>query len=476
MVNCNPETVSTDYDTSDRLYFEPLDAEAVLAVLRARAAASASCIQFGGQTPLKLAARDRGGRLPDPRHAVRRGRPRRGPRALRPARRRARHPLPGWGMADDADEAVRGRRADRLSGARAAVVRARRPRDARLLHERGGARGDGAVDGRGARRPLPRERGRDRRRRALRRHRHLHRRGDAARRGGRRPLGRLGVRAAGAVARPGDGPRSATSCGGSARALGVVGLLNVQLAVAGRRPLRARGEPARVAHGAVRLEGDRHQSRRRGVPPRGGRAHRRARAAAGAAAGAGERQGRRAPVRALPRRRSGARAGDALDRRGDGERARLPDRVREGGARGRPSAAARGRGVPLGPRRRQAGDRCRSPRRSPGSASSSSRPAARRRRCAARVIDGASEIDKGEAGRRADPQAALSISSSTRRRAATRARDGYAIREAALASRIPCITTLAGAATAVHAIAGARAEQPLSLQERIELEAVGACA
>ena len=38
MVNCNPETVSTDYDTSDRLYFEPLDAEEVLAVLRARAA------------------------------------------------------------------------------------------------------------------------------------------------------------------------------------------------------------------------------------------------------------------------------------------------------------------------------------------------------------------------------------------------------------------------------------------------------
>ena len=42
MVNCNPETVSTDYDTSDRLYFEPLDAAGVLAVLRARAARRAS--------------------------------------------------------------------------------------------------------------------------------------------------------------------------------------------------------------------------------------------------------------------------------------------------------------------------------------------------------------------------------------------------------------------------------------------------
>jgi carbamoyl-phosphate synthase large subunit len=54
MVNCNPETVSTDYDTSDRLYFEPLDEEAVLDVLR-REQAVGVCIQFGGQTPLKLA-------------------------------------------------------------------------------------------------------------------------------------------------------------------------------------------------------------------------------------------------------------------------------------------------------------------------------------------------------------------------------------------------------------------------------------
>jgi carbamoyl-phosphate synthase large subunit len=54
MVNCNPETVSTDYDTSDRLYFEPLDAEAVLAVCE-REQPEGVVIQFGGQTPLKLA-------------------------------------------------------------------------------------------------------------------------------------------------------------------------------------------------------------------------------------------------------------------------------------------------------------------------------------------------------------------------------------------------------------------------------------
>jgi carbamoyl-phosphate synthase large subunit len=51
--------------------------------------------------------------------------------------------------------------------------------------------------------------------------------------------------------------------------------------------------------------------------------------------------------------------------------------------------------------------------------------------------------------------------------------DGYAIREAALAARISCITTPSGAAAAVHAIAGARREEALSLQERIAAEAVG---
>ncbi|MDQ3570080.1 MAG: carbamoyl-phosphate synthase large subunit, partial [Actinomycetota bacterium] len=68
MVNCNPETVSTDYDTSDRLYFEPLTAEDVLNVIEAEQAAATSgggrlegvIVSMGGQTPLKLA-----GRLPE---------------------------------------------------------------------------------------------------------------------------------------------------------------------------------------------------------------------------------------------------------------------------------------------------------------------------------------------------------------------------------------------------------------------------
>ena len=58
MVNCNPETVSTDYDTSDRLYFEPLTEEDVLEIVRkeeTNGKVKGVIVQFGGQTPLKLA-------------------------------------------------------------------------------------------------------------------------------------------------------------------------------------------------------------------------------------------------------------------------------------------------------------------------------------------------------------------------------------------------------------------------------------
>ena len=58
MVNCNPETVSTDYDTSDRLYFEPLTAEDVIEIVRveqSKGRVLGVIVQFGGQTPLNLA-------------------------------------------------------------------------------------------------------------------------------------------------------------------------------------------------------------------------------------------------------------------------------------------------------------------------------------------------------------------------------------------------------------------------------------
>jgi carbamoyl-phosphate synthase large subunit len=105
MVNCNPETVSTDYDTSDRLYFEPLDAESVLAVCD-RERPEGVVIQFGGQTPLKLARaiEDAGYRiLGTPFGAVDLAEDRERFAGLLRA-----HDLrsPAWGMADSPEEAV----------------------------------------------------------------------------------------------------------------------------------------------------------------------------------------------------------------------------------------------------------------------------------------------------------------------------------------------------------------------------------
>jgi carbamoyl-phosphate synthase large subunit len=106
MVNCNPETVSTDYDTSDRLYFEPLDAESVLAVCD-RERPAGVVIQFGGGTPLKLArAIEAAGYtiLGTPYDAVDLAEDRERFAGLLRA-----HDLrsPAWGMADSSEDAVR---------------------------------------------------------------------------------------------------------------------------------------------------------------------------------------------------------------------------------------------------------------------------------------------------------------------------------------------------------------------------------
>ena len=133
MVNCNPETVSTDYDTADRLYFEPLTAEDVLEVVE-REQPVGVVVQFGGQTPLKLARR-----------LVETGVPILGtsPAAIDLAEDRERfgdllaRARPARSRLGDRGRRRGGRRrrrAHRLPGARAPVLRARRPGDARLLH------------------------------------------------------------------------------------------------------------------------------------------------------------------------------------------------------------------------------------------------------------------------------------------------------------------------------------------------------
>jgi carbamoyl-phosphate synthase large subunit len=105
MVNCNPETVSTDYDTSDRLYFEPLGLEEVLAVCD-REQPDGVVIQFGGQTPLKLARglEEAGYRiLGTPYDAVDLAEDRERFAALC---RQLRIDVPPWGIAESASEAI----------------------------------------------------------------------------------------------------------------------------------------------------------------------------------------------------------------------------------------------------------------------------------------------------------------------------------------------------------------------------------
>ena len=143
MVNCNPETVSTDYDTSDRLYFEPLVLEDVLAVYNHEAQSGAKIgmiVQFGGQTPLNLAQRLRAAGVPIIGTS---------PESIDLAEDRKRFGKLLEDLEDSAaggrhgDQRGRGagrRRAHRLSGAGAAQLRAWRPRDGDCLRRRGSGR------------------------------------------------------------------------------------------------------------------------------------------------------------------------------------------------------------------------------------------------------------------------------------------------------------------------------------------------
>ena len=266
MVNCNPETVSTDYDTSNRLYFEPLGAEEVLEIC-ARELPAGVVIQFGGQTPLKLAREieAEGWRiLGTPFDAVDLAEDRE--RFAAPLRRARRsRSLLGDGRGLRACGLRRG--GDRVSGARAPLLRAGRPQHAGLLRRPGRCRGGGIRRAR-ARRPLPRGRDRDRRRRALRRSRHLRRRGHGARRRGRNPLRRLVLCAAGAVAHAGDCGRDR---GDREKARARARRRRPRQRAAGgrrRRGLRHRGEPAGLADRALRQQGDGYQSRRGRLPAR----------------------------------------------------------------------------------------------------------------------------------------------------------------------------------------------------------------
>ena len=208
MINCNPETVSTDYDTSDRLYFEPLTLEDVLGVCEVEKPEGV-VVQFGGQTPLKLAAglHEAGLTILGTEH--RRDRPRRGPLALRrrcstaSATRRRRTPTAqsedeALEIAPDVGFPLLVRPSYVLGGRAMEIVYSVAGLEEYLERVGLRARRDDLP------RPVPRGLDRGRRRRAVRRDRRVDRRDHAARRGGRDPLGRLRLRAAAARARRRD--------------------------------------------------------------------------------------------------------------------------------------------------------------------------------------------------------------------------------------------------------------------------------
>ena len=299
MVNCNPETVSTDYDTSDRLYFEPLTLEDVLGDRRGRAARGRDRpVRRPDAAEARRRARARGRAAA--RHPARRDRPRGGPRPLRRAARassasrrrrtrprtRARRRWPprravGFPLLVRPSYVLGGRAMEIVYSARRA---ARLPAPRALRRRAAALRPDAAPHGGtpGARdlpRPLPRERDRGRRRRDLRRRGRLDRRDHAARRGGRHPLGRLGVRAAAALARRRDARRDPA---GHARhrARARHGRADQRPVRRARRgPLRDRGQPARVADRPVRLQGDRPAAGQARLPGDARREARRPRAA-----------------------------------------------------------------------------------------------------------------------------------------------------------------------------------------------------
>ncbi len=136
MINCNPETVSTDYDTSDRLYFEPLTHEDVLAVIEQE---NPEGVDRPVRGPDAAAARQgaRGGGREAARHTGRRDRPGRGPRPLRSAAAQARDCAPALRDRAQRRGGAGDRRSGRLPAAGPAFLRARRPGDGDLLLARG---------------------------------------------------------------------------------------------------------------------------------------------------------------------------------------------------------------------------------------------------------------------------------------------------------------------------------------------------
>ena len=351
MVNCNPETVSTDYDTSDRLYFEPLSPEEVLAVLD-REQPLGVVTQFGGQTPLRLARHIEAAGykiLGTPHAAIDLAEDRELFGALA---RELGVRCPPWFTVESVDEALVAAREigfpvlvrpSYVLGGRAMRIC---DDDDDLRAAMGAVSGPVLID-RFVENAVEID-------------------VDALCDGTDVYIGAVMQHVEEAGVHSGDSscvlPAQSLTLANALEvehvvkrlgpALGVVGLLNVQLAIADSvvYVLEANPRASRTVPFASKATGVNLVAAACRLAH--GERHRRPRARPAAPDG-GQRQGSRAPVRPLPRRRPGARPRDALDGRGDGDRLRPADRVREGRARRRAAVASLGRRVPLGPRRRQ---------------------------------------------------------------------------------------------------------------------------
>jgi carbamoyl-phosphate synthase large subunit len=473
MVNCNPETVSTDYDTSNRLYFEPLGVEEVLSILE-REQPHGVVIQFGGQTPLKLArAIEAAGFrvLGTPFEAI----------DLAEDRERFGALLaslgircPEWGMAETADEAVAiaerisypvllrpsyvlGGRAMRVCYDADAVRDALRVADARVLIDRFVENAieidvDALADGEdcyiGAVMQHVEEAG-------------VHS-GDSA-----CVLPAPSLSAA-------QEKEIMETVRAIARGLGVVGLLNVQLAVADGAvfvleanprasrtvPFASKATGVNLVRAACRLVAG-ERLRDLDLPAE----HPPAQVSVKAAVLPFHRFPGSDPVLGPEMRATGEVMASAAD---------LPTAFAKAErAAGRPLPTAgtvflsvrdadKPSLVPVAAALAGLGFRLVATNGTAATLEAAGLEIERVRKVTEEGL-GATVVDLVRRGR-----CDLVINTPQGRGART---DGYAIREAAMVNRVPCITTVSGAAAAVHAIASARTEVALSLQERIEHEA-----
>ena len=132
IVNSNPETVSTDFDTSDRLYFEPLDEESMREILHNEEiddVGPGTIVQFGGQTAINLASPRTARRATSSAPATKRSTWPRTAGASRTSSASIGIPQPPGAGIRTIEEALSDGAGDRLPGAGAALLRARRPRD-----------------------------------------------------------------------------------------------------------------------------------------------------------------------------------------------------------------------------------------------------------------------------------------------------------------------------------------------------------